>query len=140
MTNGTSGQQQQPEGISERLGSAIDDLRRAAEDATGDARSRIESAIEQVRQASDQATSRAQEGVTTATERAQRAAGDIRGQLDQIRSWIQSAGADVLDEIQKEIDKRRQQLFGGEPSGGSGGGTGGSGGGSGASGGGSAAS
>ena len=121
------GQQKQPAGVGDRLTVAIEDLRRAAEEATGDARARIESALEQVRAASDQATSRAQEGVTAATERAQEATGQLRGQLDQVRAWVQSASADLLDEIQKEIDKRREQLFGG-PGGGSGTGGAGSGG------------
>ncbi len=127
MESGSGGES----GAGDRLNKAIEELRKAAEEATGEARSRIESALDQVRQASDQATSRAQEGVTAATERAQAAAGELRGQLDQVREWVQSASADLLDEVQKEIDKRRDQLFGGD-SGGSG--TGGSGGSSGSSG------
>jgi hypothetical protein len=89
----------QQTGISDRLTSAVEDLRRAAEEASGEARSRIESALEQVRQASEQATA----------------------QLDQVREWVQSAGADLLDEIQKEIDKRREQLFGSDEDGAGGG-------------------
>ncbi len=116
MAEGTSGGEQP--GAGDRLSAAVDDLRKAAEEATGDARARIESAIEQVRKASDQATSRAQEGLTAATERAQTAAGDLRGQLDQVREWVQGASGDLLDEVQKEIDKRREQLFGGDDAGG----------------------
>lgn len=97
----SSGGGQQSGGVGDRLTSAIDDLRRAAEEASGEARSRIESALEQVRQASEQATA----------------------QLDQVRQWVQTASADLLDELQKEIDKRREQLFG-SGDGGSGGGTG----------------
>ena len=123
MGEGTSGGQQQP-GVGDRLNAAVDDLRKAAEEASGDARARIESALEQVRAASDQATSRAQEGLTAATERAQAAAGDLRGQLDQVREWVQGASSDLLDEVQKEIDRRREQLFGGDDSnGGSSGGS-----------------
>jgi uncharacterized protein YjbJ (UPF0337 family) len=85
------------------LTAAIEDLRKAAEEATGEARARIDSALDQVRQASDQAASRAQS-----------AAGDLRAQLDEVRGWIQSASADLLDEVQKEIDKRRDQLLGGD--------------------------
>lgn len=130
-----SGQQQPPQGVGDRLTAAIEDLRRAADEATGDARTRIESALEQVRAASDQATSRAQEGVTAATERAQEATGQLRGQLEQVRSWVQNASADLLDEVQKEIDRRREQLFGGAGGGSSSGGGSGSSGGSGPSGG-----
>ena len=110
MESGSGGQ-------SGGLNAAIENLRKAAEEASGEARSRIEAALEQVREASEQATSRAQEGVTAATERAQAAAGDLRGQLEQVRDWVQSASADLLDEVQKEIDKRREQLFGGDDSG-----------------------
>ena len=98
--------------VADRLSTALDDLRAAAERSTDDARARIESAIDQIREASNAAASRAQESVGSATTRAQEAAGDARAQLESFRGWVQGATADLLDEIQKEIDKRRQQLLG----------------------------
>jgi vacuolar-type H+-ATPase subunit H len=98
--------------VTDRLSTALDDLRSAAESATDDARARIDSAIEQIREASNTAASRAQEAVDTASSRAQEAAGDARAQLEGFRDWIRGATADLLDDVQKEIDKRRQQLLG----------------------------
>ena len=101
-------------GASNRLQQAIDDLREAAESATGDVRARIDDALDQIREVSSSATSRAQESATAATDRAQAAAGDVRMQLETFRDWIQGATADVLDQIQAEVDRRRRQLRGGE--------------------------
>ena len=126
MSNGATGGSQGSgagQGMSDRLSSAVDELRKAAEDASGDVRSRLDSAVEQIREASGTATARAQEAAGSASTRAQEAAGELRGQLEGVRSWIQSATSDLLDEAQKEIDRRRQQLTGGGdpgPSGGSG--------------------
>jgi uncharacterized protein YjbJ (UPF0337 family) len=103
MTNGTgTGGEPTGSGVSERLTHALEDLRKAADTASGDVRSRIDSAMDQIREASSSAQSRAQS-----------TAGELRGQFDNVRGWVQSATGDLLDDLQKEIDKRRQQLTGG---------------------------
>jgi hypothetical protein len=58
-------------------------------------RSGIESAVTRIRDASGAASS-----------------GDLRGQLDSFRSWLQGATVDILDDIEKEVRKRREQLAG----------------------------
>ena len=95
--------------LSGDLQKALEDLRKAGEEASGDVRSGIESAVSRIRDASS-------------------ASGDLRGQLDSFREWLQSATVDLLDEIEKEVRKRREQL-----SGAGGGGAGGSEGGGGTS-------
>lgn len=88
-------QQSTRERLTGDLQKALDDLRKAGENATGDVRSGIESAASRIRDASSAATS-----------------GDLRGQLESFRDWLQSTTADVLDEIEKEVRKRREQLRG----------------------------
>jgi hypothetical protein len=83
------------ERVSSDLQKALEDLRKAGENATGDVRSGIESAVTRIRDASGAASS-----------------GDLRGQLDSFRSWLQSATVDILDDIEKEVRKRREQLAG----------------------------
>ena len=83
------------ERVSSDLQKALEDLRKAGENATGDVRSGIESAVTRIRDASGAASS-----------------GDLRGQLDSFRSWLQGATVDILDDIEKEVRKRRQQLAG----------------------------
>jgi hypothetical protein len=83
------------ERVSSDLQKALEDLRKAGENATGDVRSGIESAVTRIRDASGSASS-----------------GDLRGQLDSFRSWLQSATVDILDDIEKEVRKRREQLAG----------------------------
>jgi len=102
-----SGQPQGSQSTRDRLSGdlqkALEDLRKAGEDATGDVRSGIESAVSRIRDASS-------------------ATGDLRGQLDSFREWLQGATVDLLDEIEKEVRKRREQLSG--ESGGDAGGSG----------------
>jgi hypothetical protein len=88
-------QQSTRERISGDLQRALDDLRRAGESASGEVRSGIESAVARIRDASSSATPE-----------------DLRAQLDSFRDWLQGATADVLDEVEKEVRKRRQQLRG----------------------------
>jgi hypothetical protein len=83
------------ERVSSDLQKALEDLRKAGENATGDVRSGIESAVTRIRDASGAASS-----------------GDLRGQLDSFRNWLQGATVDILDEIEKEVRKRREQLAG----------------------------
>jgi chromosome segregation ATPase len=95
--------------ISARLTAALDDLRTAAEGATGDVRDRIEEATQQIRQASTAAASRAQETASQVSGRAE----ELRAQLETFRAWIRGATLDILDEIQAELDRRREQIMGG---------------------------
>jgi hypothetical protein len=88
-------QQSTRERISGDLQKALDDLRRAGESASGEVRSGIESAVTRIRNASSSATP-----------------DDLRAQLDSFTDWLQSATADVLDEVEKEVRKRRRQLRG----------------------------
>jgi hypothetical protein len=83
------------ERVSTDLQKALEDLRKAGENATGDVRSGIESAVTRIRDASGAASS-----------------GDLRGQLDSFRNWLQGATVDILDDIEKEVRKRREQLAG----------------------------
>ena len=83
------------ERVSSDLQKALEDLRKAGENATGDVRSGIESAVTRIRDASGAASS-----------------GDLRGQLDSFRNWLQGATVDILDDIEKEVRKRREQLAG----------------------------
>ena len=70
----------------DRLQKALEDLRKAADDATGEVRSQIDSAMDQIKEASSSATSRAQDQVS-----------DLRGQLDSLREWVQNATVDLLE-------------------------------------------
>ena len=83
------------ERLSSDLQKAMQDLRKAGESASGDVRAGIESAASRIRDASSTAS-----------------AGDWRAQLDSFRDWLQNTTVDVLDEIEKEVRKRRQQLAG----------------------------
>ena len=83
------------ERVSSDLQKALEDLRKAGENASGDVRSGIESAVTRIRDASGAASS-----------------GDLRGQLDSFRNWLQGATVDILDDIEKEVRKRREQLAG----------------------------
>ena len=83
------------ERVSNDLQKALEDLRKAGENATGDVRSGIESAVTRIRDASGAASS-----------------GDLREQLDSFRNWLQGATVDILDDIEKEVRKRREQLAG----------------------------
>ena len=92
-----SGQTQQStrERLTKDLQKAMDDLRKAGENASGDVRAGIESAVSRLRDASSAATP-----------------GDWRAQVDSFRDWLQGVTADVLDEVEKEVRKRREQLQG----------------------------
>jgi vacuolar-type H+-ATPase subunit H len=76
------------------LQKALEDLRKAGESASGDVRDGIESAMTKIRDASSTSS------------------GDIRDQLDSFREWLQSTTVDILDELEKEIRKRREQIAG----------------------------
>ncbi len=88
-------------GMSDRVGGALEDLRKTAESAGGDVRARIDDAVEQIRDATSSVQAHAES-----------TAGEVRVQLEGVRDWVQSATTDLLDELQKEIDKRRAQLTG----------------------------
>lgn len=97
-------QQTTSERLTNDLRKALEDLRKAGENASGDVRAGIESAVSRIRDASSAATPE-----------------DWRAQLDSFRDWLQNTTADVLDEVEKEVRKRREQLRGqgGSKSGGS---------------------
>lgn len=97
-------QQTTSERLTNDLRNALEDLRKAGENASGDVRAGIESAVSRIRDASSAATPE-----------------DWRAQLDSFRDWLQNTTADVLDEVEKEVRKRREQLRGqgGSRSGGS---------------------
>jgi vacuolar-type H+-ATPase subunit H len=88
-------QQTTSERLTTDLRKALEDLRKAGESASGDVRTGIESAVSRIRDASSAATP-----------------DDWRAQLDSFRDWLQSTTADVLDEVEKEVRKRREQLRG----------------------------
>jgi vacuolar-type H+-ATPase subunit H len=88
-------QQTTSERLTNDLRKALEDLRKAGENASGDVRAGIESAVSRIREASSAATPE-----------------DWRAQLDSFRDWLQSTTADVLDEVEKEVRKRREQLRG----------------------------
>jgi vacuolar-type H+-ATPase subunit H len=88
-------QQTTSERLTNDLRKALEDLRKAGENASGDVRAGIESAVSRIRDASSAATPE-----------------DWRAQLDSFRDWLQSTTADVLDEVEKEVRKRREQLRG----------------------------
>jgi vacuolar-type H+-ATPase subunit H len=88
-------QQTTSERLTNDLRKALEDLRKAGENASGDVRTGIESAVSRIRDASSAATPE-----------------DWRAQLDSFRDWLQSTTADVLDEVEKEVRKRREQLRG----------------------------
>jgi vacuolar-type H+-ATPase subunit H len=88
-------QQTTSDRLTNDLRKALEDLRKAGENASGDVRAGIESAVSRIREASSAATPE-----------------DWRAQLDSFRDWLQSTTADVLDEVEKEVRKRREQLRG----------------------------
>jgi vacuolar-type H+-ATPase subunit H len=100
----SSGGQSTRDRVQSDLQKALDDLRKAGESASGDVRDGIESAVTRIRDASSAASP-----------------DDVRAQLDSFRNWLQSTTVDILDELEKEIRKRREQLSssGGGESGGS---------------------
>lgn len=92
--------------LREEVEKALDDLQRVAVEFGGAVRTQVDAAVGKLKAATDSAAGKAQSG-----------AGDLSGQLDGVKSWIQNATSEVvedcqgaLDELQKEIEKRRQQL------------------------------
>ena len=79
------------ERVTDDLRKAMEDLRVATRNATDDVRSGIESAVSRLRDASSTAT---------------------REELDTFRDRLRSATANLLDDIEKEARKRREQLQG----------------------------
>jgi hypothetical protein len=96
--------------VSGNLQKALDDLRSAGENATGEVRAGIDAAVERLRDASSSVRDASSSVASSVTSRAQEGADQILGTLDEMRAWIQNATSDALDELQKEIDKRRDQL------------------------------
>jgi hypothetical protein len=102
-------------GLRDELQQALDDLQSVAVDAGGAVRTQIDSAVEQIKGVTESAATKAQAG-----------AGDLSSQLDGVREWIQNATGELveeaqgaLNELQKEIEKRRRQLGLGGSGGGS---------------------
>jgi vacuolar-type H+-ATPase subunit H len=84
-------EQDRRERVTDDLRKAMEDLRVATRNATEDVRSGIESAVSLLRDASSTAT---------------------REDLDTFRDRLRSATANLLDDIEKEARKRREQLQG----------------------------
>jgi gas vesicle protein len=96
-------------GVRDQVQKAIDDLRGAAEKATGDVRSNIESAVARLRDASGDASSRAQDQISGWRETLDDATQDVRKELAKLAVRAQSS-TEALDEIAKELDDRRAAL------------------------------
>lgn len=104
--SGTGGTRQQ---VMENLQKALDDLRTAGEKATGDVRSQIDSAMQRIRDVSGDASSRAQDQVSEWRESLETATDDVRRELAKLAVKAQTS-TESLDEIEREIVARRQQL------------------------------
>ncbi len=87
---------------SAHLQSALDELGSAAEKASGDVKSQIDSASEQIRAWSSSASSDLQGQLEVAGEKIKNASGDVVNELQKI-----------VDRLQDELHKRREQLRGG---------------------------
>jgi hypothetical protein len=88
---------------------AIDDLRSAAEKATGDARAGIDNAIQRLRDASGDASTRAQDQVSEWRSTLERTTDDLRKELAKLAVRAQTS-VDSLDEIEDELKSRRKAL------------------------------
>jgi hypothetical protein len=84
-------EQDSRERMTDNLRRAMDDLREARKKTTGDVRSGIESAMSRLRGASNAAT-------------------PTREQLDTYRDRLASSTASLLEAVEKEARKRREQL------------------------------
>jgi gas vesicle protein len=96
-------------GVRDQVQKAIDDLRGAAEKATGDVRSNIESAVARLRDASGDAGSKAQDQISGWRDTLDDATQDVRKELAKLAVRAQSS-TEALDEIAKELDERRKAL------------------------------
>ena len=88
---------------------AIDDLRSAAEKATGDVRSNIDSAVARLREASTEASSKAQDQVSNWRGTLEEATDDVRKELGKLGVRAQTS-VEALDEIATELAERRKSL------------------------------
>ncbi len=98
-------------GVRENIQKAIDDLRAAAEKATGDVRSGIDDAIQRLRDASGGAQSRAQDQIGSWRDTLSNATDDVRKELGKLAVRAQGS-LEALDEIASEVDAKRKELGG----------------------------
>lgn len=96
-------------GIRDDLQKAMDDLRTAAEKATGDVRSNIDSAVARLRDASSEATKSAQDQVSSWRSTLEDATEDVRKELGKLGVRAQTS-LDSLDEVAREVEDRRRSL------------------------------
>ena len=87
---------------------AIDDLRSAAEKATGDVRSSIDSAVARLREASTEAGSKAQDQVSNWRGTLEEATDDVRKELGKLGVRAQTS-VQALDEIAAEARRAAQE-------------------------------
>jgi methyl-accepting chemotaxis protein len=99
-------------GVMDNVQKAIDDLRAAAEKATGDVRSNIDDAVARLRDASSEATKSAQDQVSNWRGTLEDATEDVRKELAKLAVRAQSS-LDSLDEVAEEVNERRKSLGGG---------------------------
>lgn len=100
-------------GVTDNIQKAIDDLRSAAEKATGDVRQNIDDAVSRLRDASSGATTRAQDQVSSFRDTLDKATEDVRKELGKLAVRAQSS-IESLEEVAKELDERRKSLGGGK--------------------------
>jgi hypothetical protein len=96
-------------GVRDQVQKAIDDLRGAAEKATGDVRSNIESAVARLRDASGEAGSTVSDQVSNWRDTLDNATQDVRKELAKLAVRAQSS-TEALDEIANELEERRKAL------------------------------
>jgi methyl-accepting chemotaxis protein len=99
--------------MTDNIQKAIDDLRSAAEKATGDVRKNIDDAVARLRDASSGVTDRAQDQVSGFRETLDKATEDVRKELGKLAVRAQSS-LESLEEVAKELDERRKSLGGGK--------------------------
>lgn len=111
MESGKSGSGAEGGGTMDNLQKAMDDLRAAAEKATGDVRSNIDAAVARLRDASSEATKQASDQVSNWRTTLEDATEDVRRELAKLAVRAQGS-AEALDEVSEEVEQRRKALSG----------------------------
>lgn len=114
MEAGTGPETPKPDeggGASSNVQKAIDDLTSAASNASDDVRANIDSAVKRLRDVSGSAASQARDTLGDWQKALESAAEDARREMAKLAVKAQGS-AEALDDIEKEVISKREQLRG----------------------------
>lgn len=97
-------------GLKALMQGAIDDLRDAGDEASEELRLRINAALEQLREAAASVGGGVRGSAVELQSQAEDGTDELLERVDAVRRWIRGASADLVDELQAELDRRRDQL------------------------------